>query len=56
MWEWCDNLKLGKSSAFVKRDIRSLPLMEAEFDADFFLDAKRSTERQERWVGTLPHA
>ena len=27
MWEWSDKLKLGKSSAFVKRDIRSLPLL-----------------------------
>ena len=38
MWEWCDKLKLGKSSAFVKRDIRALPQTEAEFEADFFLD------------------
>ena len=38
MWEWCDKLKLGKSSAFTKRDIRSLPQTEAEFEADFFLD------------------
>jgi hypothetical protein len=53
MWEWCDNLKLGKSSAFVKRDIRSLPLMEAEFDADFFFDSTYSTKRQECWVGLV---
>ena len=51
MWEWCDKLKLGKSSAFVKRDIRSLPLTDAEVEADFFLDPKYSTKRQERWVG-----
>jgi hypothetical protein len=38
MWEWCDKLNLGKSSAFVKRDIRALPQTEAEFDADFFFD------------------
>jgi len=54
MWEWCDNLKLNtSSSAFVKRDIRSLPLTDAEFEADFFLDPKYSTKRQERWVGSV---
>ena len=52
MWEWSDKLKLGKSaSAFVKRDIRCLPLTDAEFEADFFLDPKFSTKRQERWLG-----
>jgi len=52
MWEWCDNLKLNtSSSAFVKRDIRSLPVTDAEFEADFFLDPKYSTKRQERWAG-----
>jgi len=34
-----DKLKLGKSSASVKRDLRMLPLTEAVFDADFWLDA-----------------
>ncbi len=54
MWDWCDKLKLGtSSSAFVKRDIRSLPLTDAEFEADFFLDPKYSTKRQERWVGSV---
>ena len=38
MWEWNDKLKLGKSSsAFVKKDLRLLPLTDAEFEADFFL-------------------
>ena len=54
MWEWCDNLKLNtSSSAFVKRDIRSLPVTDAEFEADFFLDPKYSTKRQERWAGMV---
>ena len=54
MWDWCDELKLGTSScAFVKRDIRSLPQTEAEFEADFFLDPKYSTKRKERWVGSV---
>lgn len=54
MWEWCDNLKLNtSSSAFVKRDIRSLPLTDAEFEADFFLDPRYSTKRQERWAGMV---
>ena len=35
MRDWSDKFKLGKS-AFVKRDLRLLPLTEAEFDADFF--------------------
>ena len=54
MWDWCDELKLNTSScAFVKRDIRSLPLTEAEVEADFFLDPVFSTKRQERWVGSV---
>jgi len=52
-WEWSDKLKLGKASAFVKRDIRSLPLTEAEFEADFFLDSEHSTKRQEVWMGMV---
>ena len=56
MWDWCDKLKLNtSSSAFVKRDIRSLPLTDAEFEADFFLDPKYSTKRKERWVGSVIH-
>jgi hypothetical protein len=54
MWDWCDKLKLNtSSSALVKRDIRSLPQTNAEFEADFFFDQKYSTKRQERWVGSV---
>ena len=54
MWEWSDKLKLGtSSSAFVKKDIRPLPLTEVEFEADFFLDPESSSKRQERWVGIV---
>jgi len=53
MWEWCDKLKLGKSSAFSKRDIRALPQTEAEFEADFFLDPEFSTKSQEAWKGLV---
>ncbi len=53
MWEWSDKLKLGKSSAFTKRDIRALPQTEAEFEADFFLDPTFSTESQEAWKGLV---
>ncbi len=53
MWEWCDKLKLGKSSAFTKRDIRALPQTEAEFEADFFLDPEYSTKDQEAWNGVV---
>ena len=54
MWDWCDKLKLNTaSSAFVKRDIRSLPLTDAEVEADFFLHSKYSTKRQERWAGMV---
>ena len=53
MWEWSDNLKLGKSSAFVKKDLRPLPLTEAEFEADFFLDPESSSKSQERWMGMV---
>ena len=53
MWEWCDKLKLGKSSAFIKRDIRALPQTEAEFEADFFLDPEHSTKSQEAWNGVV---
>ena len=38
MWKWCDQLKLGTASAFVKREIRSLPQLEAEFETDFYRD------------------
>jgi hypothetical protein len=53
IWPGCEQLKLGKSSAFVKRDIRSLPLTDAEFEADFFLDRRSSTKRRELWKGLV---
>lgn len=52
-WPGCEQLKLGKSSAFVKRDLRGLPLTEAEFETDFFLDHKFSTKRREVWKGLV---
>jgi len=53
MWEWHDKLKLGKSALFVKRELRILPLTDAEFEADFFLDPVFSTRRQEHWKGMV---
>jgi hypothetical protein len=53
MWEWSDKLKLGKGSAFIKRDLRLLPLTEVEFEADFFFDRASPTKRQERWMGMI---
>ena len=53
MWEWSDKLRLGKSSAFVKKDLHSLPLMEVDFEADFFYGAAFSSKRHERWVGMV---
>ena len=53
MQYWSDKLKLGKGSGFVKRDLRLLPLTDAEFDADFWLDAASSTKRREVWTGMV---
>ena len=53
MWEWCDKLKLGRSSAFIKRDIRALPQTEAEFEADCFLGPESSTAGGEAWAGLV---
>ncbi len=53
MDKWSDKLKLGKGSAFVKRDLRALPLTDAEFEADFFLDRRLSTKRREQWYGMV---
>ena len=53
IWPGCEHLKLGKSSAFVKRDLRLLPLTDAEFEADFFLDRRFSTARREVWEGMV---
>lgn len=47
MWLWSEQLKLGKGSAFVKRDLRRQPSTDAEFEADFWLDARFSTKRRE---------
>jgi hypothetical protein len=52
MREWSDKFKLGKS-AFIKRNLRPLPLTEAEFDADFFIDRESSSKDQERWMGLV---
>jgi len=54
MWEWSDKLKLGtSSSAFVKNKLRTLPLTEAQFEADFFLDPESSNKRQALWKGLV---
>ena len=54
MWEWSDELKLGtSSSAFVKKNLRPLPLTEVEFEADFFFDPESSSKRQDRWMGIV---
>ena len=53
MWEWSDKLKLGKGSAYVKRNLRALPLTDAEFEADFFPDRRLSTKRREQWCGMV---
>ena len=53
MWPWDEHLKLGKTSAFVKRELRLLPLTDAEFEADFFLDRGFSTKRPEAWMGMV---
>ena len=50
---WSDKLKLGKSSAFVKRNLRILPLTDAEVEADFFLDHRFSTKRRKAWKGMV---
>jgi len=50
---WEENLKLGKGAAFVKRDIRCLPLTDAEFEADFWLDPTMSTKHRHRWDGAV---
>ncbi len=52
MQYWNDQLKLGKGSSFIKRDLRLLPLTEAEFEVDFFL-APNNTGRQELWMGMV---
>lgn len=52
--EWSEHLKLGKSSSgFVKQHLRLLPLSEAEFEVDFFLDPTFPTKRRECWLGLV---
>jgi len=53
MCEWSDKLKLGKSSAFVKKKLRVLPLTGAQFEADFFLDPESWNKRQALWIGLV---
>ena len=53
IWPGDQHLKLGKSSAFVKQDLRLLPLTDAEFEADFFFDQRFSTKRREIWKGLV---
>jgi len=50
---WTDKLKLGKGSGFVKRELRLLPLTDAEYEADFWFDAASSTKRRELWMGMV---
>jgi len=52
MSDWSDKFKLGKS-AFIKRDLRLLPLTATEFEADFFFDRESSGKDQERWMGMV---
>jgi hypothetical protein len=51
--DWGDRLKLGKSSAFVKTALHHLPLTEAAFEADFFLDTASASRPGERWTGMV---
>ena len=53
MRPWEEHLKLGKGAAFVKRNLRLLPLTNAEVEADFFLDPGSSTRHPERWMGMV---
>jgi hypothetical protein len=53
LWEWSDKLKLGKSSGFVKKNLRPLPLTDTEFEADFFFDNRLSEKDWEVWIGIV---
>lgn len=53
MWLESEKLKLGKGTAFIKSKLRRLPLSDAEFEADFWLDPAFSTERREVWTGIV---
>ena len=53
LWELSDKLKLGKSSAFVKKNLRTLRLTDAEFEADFFCDHRFSEKDGDVWIGVV---
>lgn len=53
MRAWDEHLKLGKGSAFVKRNLRLLPVTDAEFEADFFFEHRFSEKDCEVWVGVV---
>lgn len=53
LWGSSDKLKLGKSSAFVKKNLRTLRLTEAEFEADFFFDHRLSEKDGDAWIGMV---
>ena len=53
LWELSDKLKLGKSSAFVKKNLRTLRLTDAEFEADFFFDHRFSEKDGDVWIGVV---
>lgn len=53
LWESSDNLKLGKSSGFVKKRLRTLRPTDAEFEADFFFDRRFSEKDGDVWIGIV---
>jgi hypothetical protein len=53
LWESSDKLKLGKSSAFVKKRLRTLRSTDAEFEADFFFDHRLSEKDSDVWIGIV---
>ncbi len=48
-----EHLKLGKGSPFVKKNLRLLPVTDAEFEADFFFERRFSEEDWEVWIGIV---
>ena len=53
LWESSDKLKLGKSSGFVKKRLRTLRPTDAEFEADFFFDHRLSEKDWDVWIGIV---
>jgi hypothetical protein len=51
--EWSDKLTRGKSSAFVKKRLRTLRPTDAEFEADFFFDRRFSEKDEDVWIGMV---